>query len=170
MHLIFCWRRGNFMLLAQKAHFWPSPGFRNLRHLIWYSDVSHNIQMSGPYTFPVGWNHWALLGNTTMKTYLERVSVITSDTNRTFFPFSCGCIISILDNDSRQGFIQALLTVQKTESANSFETQSSWNFILNHIRTNWLWVCIQNKLFFCVCVFFSVWSYYLTSRCKKTRG
>ena len=35
------------------------------------ADVSHNIQMSGPYKCPVGWTHWSPMGNTAMKNLPE---------------------------------------------------------------------------------------------------
>ena len=35
------------------------------------ADVSHNIQLSGPYKWPVGWTHWSPVENTAMKNLPE---------------------------------------------------------------------------------------------------
>ena len=35
------------------------------------ADVSHNIQLSGPYKCPVGWTHGSTVGNSAMKSSPE---------------------------------------------------------------------------------------------------
>ena len=51
------------------------------------SDLAPNIQMSGPCKCPVGWTHWVPVGNTAMKTYLEKDSVTTTVNNRVYLSF-----------------------------------------------------------------------------------
>ena len=43
--------------------------------------LAPNIHMSGPYKCSVGWTCWASVGNTAMKTYLEKDSVATTVNN-----------------------------------------------------------------------------------------
>ena len=43
--------------------------------------------MSVPYNYPLGWTHWELARNATLKTYMEEIQEKTADDNRIFFFF-----------------------------------------------------------------------------------
>ena len=47
--------------------------------------VNDNAQMSGHNKCPVGWARYSPVGNTAIKTYLEKVPVTSTDSYRTFF-------------------------------------------------------------------------------------
>ena len=54
--------------------------------------------MSVPYNCPVGWTHWSLVGNTAVKTYLEKDPNTTTDTNKNLFFFYLWLLsIAVLD-------------------------------------------------------------------------
>ena len=76
------------------------------------SDLAPHIQMSGPYKCPVGWARWAPVGNTAVKTYLEKDSVTTTVNNRVYlslylWPLSFYYSIRALTYFLREAFFEA---------------------------------------------------------------
>ena len=81
------------------CHVWLFDTFRyyhNL-HTLWYIlfwyESSYEIDKNAseikccPYSYPIGWTHWALVGNTTMSTHLKKVQEKATDNSRIFFFF-----------------------------------------------------------------------------------